>query len=197
MESRIEKVRQINELEPIQVTPAEPVDKTQAKKDVGKFGPMRNKADERKVFFPMETIGKMFDNVWYKVSTIISDMKPLFETSILAWSETELQKEGHKEHPNVLAYHNYVNKFTDKAGTYFIRFVVREVKPPKKGISRELANSHVHYIAISEISVYKTNDSSSQRIPEHPGRDKEPSFVDKKLQQFFDLVKDKDSETAK
>gem|GEM_PF-2235861 len=188
--ARIAKVKQIQEMKPVQVTPTEPVDKAKAKIDVGEFGHLTNKADGRKAFFPMETIGKMFDNLWYKTSTMMSDMKSLFETSILAWTEPEIQKEGHKTHRNVLAYHHYVNKFTDNTGTYYIRFAVREVIPAKKGKSRSLADSHIHYMAISEVSEYKENDGSPRRIPEHPGRDGQKSpFIDIKLQQFFDSVK--------
>ena len=72
---------------------------------------------------------------------------------------------------------------------------IQELAPAKKGISRETADSHIHYTAISEVSVYKENDGSPLRIPEHPGRDgQKPPFVDKKLQDFFDSVKKKTNE---
>ena len=181
-------IRKILEMEPVRVIPTKPLDKERAKKITRSFGTMENQTDKRIVMFPVDTIGKIFGHGGFRVSTILTKLKNLYETSIPAWSEPEIAMTGHKERRNVLAYHNYVNKFTDGMDTYFIRFTVREMAPAKKGNSRAIADNHIHSTVISDITVYSTNGTTSRRIPEQPGLDEILPFVDKKLQDFLNSV---------
>ena len=188
--ARAEIIRQIQELEPVQVTPTEMLTDVEAKAKTKSFGMMENQTDKRQVFLSVETVGKLFGQGSFKISTIFSDLKKLYETSLPAWSEPEIIREGHKGHPNVKAFHHYVNKFTDETGTYYIRFTVREVGPTKKGISRSPSDSHVHSTIISDVTVYKEEMALSQNeFRNHRGELERGPFIDKRLQDFFDSVK--------
>ena len=185
MESRAEKVRQIKELEPMVVALTEPLSKKDAEKISRSFGEMKNHRDGRVVTLPNSTIGKIIGHHGFNVTMIAGELANLYITSVPAWSEPEIQKEGHKRHPNIEAYHHYVNKFVTGDGEYFIRFVVneRKVKPGKKG------GNYIHSTAISDVRIYKNGDSRNLTGIIDPGRTRQSPFIDKKLQQFFDSVK--------
>ncbi len=139
---------------------------------------MPNANDGRKARFPANVAGRMV----YK-RNYIGAFKKLFETSVKAWSENETQFEGHKAHPNIRAYHQYVNKFTDAAGEHYVRFTVREDNPGKG------AQNNIHGAEVTSVEVYeKGNDST---LPEfQTGRSESPdgartSRQDRKLALFF------------
>ena len=81
---------------------------------------MVNQADGRIATLPVQRIGKIIGHKGFNVATIFEDLVNLFETSILLWSEPEIQREGHKSHDNIKAYHHYLNKFAYGSGQYFI-----------------------------------------------------------------------------
>lgn len=142
------------------------------------FGEVTNANDGRKVRFPANVAGRMV----YK-RNYIGAFKKLFETSVKAWSENETQFEGHKAHPNIRAYHQYVNKFTDAAGEHYVRFTVREDNPGKG------AQNNIHGAEETAVEVYeKGNDST---LPEfQTGRSESPdgartSRQDRKLALFL------------
>ncbi len=142
------------------------------------FGEVTNANDGRKVRFPANVAGRMV----YK-RNYVGAFKKLFETSVKAWSENETQFEGHKAHPNIRAYHQYVNKFTDAAGEHYVRFTVREDNPGKG------AQNNIHGAEVTAVEVYeKGNDST---LPEfQTGRSESPdgartSRRDRKLALFL------------
>ncbi|GHV41250.1 hypothetical protein FACS1894187_22840 [Synergistales bacterium] len=190
-QERAERVREIKALSPLSVEVGAPLDKKGAEDIAKKFKSLKNKRYNIEAGLPINTIGKIVSNKGFDVSTIIGDFPSLFGTSIYGWSESETLKEGHKEHPNIKAFHQYVNKFTNGTETYFIRFTVRESKT-KTGKPGE---NNIHSTAISDVNVYK-NDGDSQRIRGiNPGEDKSPSFIDTRLQEFFDSVNSSDTDT--
>jgi len=83
-------------------------------------------------------IGKIINHKGYDISRIINFIPFLYETSLLGWSEPEIQRKEHKYHPNIKAYHNYINKFSDRNGEYFIRFTIREEKAKKNKNRKKL-----------------------------------------------------------
>ncbi|GHS90161.1 hypothetical protein AGMMS49957_15360 [Synergistales bacterium] len=189
---RAGRVREIKALNPVNAEVGTPLDKKSAESVVREFGPMENEHDGRVALLPMATVGKILKHQEFDVSTILRDIPTLFKTSIRAWSESEVLKEGHKEHPNIAAFHHYVNKFTDGADTYFIRFAIRESKT-KNGKPGE---NNIHSTAISDMNTYK-NDDDSQRIRiVGPGEDNSSSFIDTRLQEFFDSVNSGSSQSA-
>ena len=53
---------------------------------------MVNENDGRVTSIPNGTIGKIIAHQGYDISTIISDLKQLYETSIYGWSEKDRPK---------------------------------------------------------------------------------------------------------
>ena len=192
--NRAEKVRLIKELEPVPVTPTEPIGVRAAERVARSFGEMKNQVDKRIVLLPMATVGKIVGHRGFKISTIISDVVSLYETSIPAWSESEVLKAGHKPHNNIEAYHYYVNKFFDESGEYFIRFTVQEMKTGRKIRRGTPGENLIHSTTISDVTVYNiTQTAMSRKVSgkNTPVLRTSPPFVDKKLQDFFDSVKEK------
>ena len=194
MESRAEKVRLIKELEPVRVTPTEPIGVRAAEHVARSFGEMENQTDKRIALFPMATVGKIVGHGGFKISTIIGEIVNLYKTSIPAWSEPEVSKAGHKPHNNIEAYHYYVNKFFDESGESFIRFTVQEMKTGRKVRRRTPGENFIHSTTISDVTVYNiTQTAMSHKVSgkNTPVLRTSPPFVDKKLQDFFDSVKEK------
>ena len=97
---------------------------------------------------------------------------------------------GHKFHPNIEAYHNYVNKLRFEGKEYFIRFTVREEKIRK---TKKQPKNEVHSSAVSEVAIYM-NGNVERSIPgETPGGVNPLPFIDKRLSFFFDTVKSLES----
>jgi len=168
------------------------VGETRSKKEVEEvarsFKPLKNKIDGRIAEIPNNTIGKICGHQGYDISRIIEHFPILFETSLFGWSKPEIQHEGHKTHPNIKAYHNYVNKFTDGTGEYYIRFTLHEekVKPRRKG------KNYIHSTAVSNIHMYKNKTATGSIVSGiiDPGEaNSTPPFIDSRLAEFFNSVK--------
>ena len=127
----------------------------------------------------------------FSVSSIIEKLVSLFETSIPLWSQSEIQKTGHKAHNNMESYNHYVNKFTGVIDTYFIRFTVTEMKAGKKVKRGTPGKNLIHSTAISDVTVYNTKQTAitNKVSGNNPVLSDSQPFIDTKLQQFFDSVK--------
>ena len=87
--------------------------------------------------------------------------------------------EGHKFHFNVGAYRNYLNKFTDGSGEYYIRFTVREIGK----------DSAVHASTISEVAIYGKNEGArTDSHPENPEDGPRAPFTDNKIAFYLSYV---------
>ena len=182
-----DKIAEIMGLPAKNISLGEPTDKKTAENIARAFSPITNVNDGRTAIFPIETVGKILHHKGFDFSRIIEDIPYLYETSVLGWSEPEIPKAGHKAHPNIKEYHHYVNKFTDGANEYYIRFTVSEEKTRPGRAGRNL----VHSAAISNIAVYKKSDRSQHGRVTFPGEASRPPFVDRKLQEFFGLTTNK------
>ncbi len=156
------------------------------KKDIASifigFGVVENKLDGRKVKFPVNSAGRMVF-----IKRYIRSFKELFESSVRAWSEEETFFEGHKKHPNIAGYHQYVNKFFTQDDEFYIRFTVRESKETKRTNEGELLNN-VHGAVISEVALYK--NKSANLAGKQTGRNDalanaKKTFVDYKLAYYL------------
>jgi len=107
------KIAEIEKRESHKISISEIRSQKEAENIVRLFKPIKNSNDGRTVEFPVNTIGKIIKHKGYAISRIIGRIPTLYETSILGWSEPEIPHEGHKSHPNIKAYHHYVNKFTE------------------------------------------------------------------------------------
>jgi hypothetical protein len=214
-----ERARRILDMEPLRVTPGETMKQTKVETMAQAFGLMRNENDGRVSRLPVKSVGKIIGHQGYDISTIFKHIPKLYKTSLPAWSEGEAIRENHKNHPNIKAYHNYVNSFDDGNEEYFIRFTVSETKanPPKTG------ENLIHSTAISEVEIYMRNKKGDShdvseiigsgmtggspykgaaprnvsedafvKRPNPGGVEGKSRFVDTRLQQFFDSVKRED-----
>ena len=185
-------VREIRNLVPLEVVlTGKPLDKKAAEAVFSTFGEVENPRYGTYATFPKSMVGKIIKHRGLDVSQMLTDIPRLFSSSVLALVEPEYKKEGHKEHPNILAYHHYVNKFTADGTTYYIRFSLREEKT--KNPAKPSAKRILHSTGISDIRIYEENkkDVSSQRIRvSDPGEESKTSFVDHRLAELFDSVKD-------
>jgi len=154
-----------------------------AKDTVRGFLPIINVNDGRTVRLPVESVGKILRNNEFDASRIITYIPPLYETSIPGWSEPEIPQSGRKLHPNIYKYHHYVNKFSDAANEYYIRFTVPEERTGKTGTN---GKNFIHSAIISNIAVYKKGDGPQQARVILPGEASQSPFVDKRLREFFE-----------
>jgi hypothetical protein len=183
LDEHTKRVNAIKNMQSTPVTPGAHLDKKGAEAVARGFGTITNKADGRTASIPVATVGKIVGQKGFDISTIIEHLPRMFENSLPAWSESEIKREGHKEHPNLAAFHHYVNKFTDDSGTYFIRFTANE----RKARAEKTADTYVHATAISDVNVYKENDAPQSGRVIDPVREGTP-FVDKRLLEFFGSV---------
>ena len=162
-----------------------------------------NENDNRKATFPVTTIGKILAHKGYDISTIAESLPILYKDARRIITEPEIKKPGHKEHPNFVAYHHYLNKFKDSKGDeYFIRFTLNEEKA-RQGKGRNI----VHSTFVSDVAIYKKTPENNVSGIIAPGEviqanDREQSNVhgiidpdeefktpiDMKLQAFLDSV---------
>lgn len=183
---------EIRALIPVEVAlSGKSLDKKTAEEVFSSFGEVKNVRYGTYATFPKSMVGKIIKHKGFDVSQIIADIPHLFSSSVLAFVEPEYKREGHKEHPNILAYHHYVNKFKANGKTYYIRFSLREEKT--KDEQKRNGKRILHSTGISDIEIYEDNkkDVSSQRIRvSDPGEESKTSFIDYRLADFFDSVKD-------
>ena len=155
------------------------VDRKAIKNAFKAFGLVVNAADGLAVTFPAASAGKMLYQSGVDIHGIAGAFKSLFESSIRVWNEREVPMEGHKFHFNVGAYRNYLNKFTDGKGEYYIRFTVREIGK----------DSSVHASTISEVAIYGKNEGArTDSHPENPEDGSKAPFTDNKIALYLNCV---------
>ena len=126
--------------------------------EVRVWPPFCNVIDNRRAEVPVNTVGKILNHKGYDISTIVDAILLLYKTSICIISEPEAILQGHKRHPNIVAYHHYLNRFKDSNGDeYFIRFTLFEEKSRK-----EAGKNLIHSIFISDVNIYKKKDARFQ-----------------------------------
>jgi len=179
------QVIEIKNLVSKRITVSETKSKKETEKLAQSFNPVKNKIDGRVAEIPNNTIGKIYGHQGYDITQIIEHIPTLFETSMLGWSEPEIQREGKKYHPNIKEYHHYINKFFDGTGEYFIRFTLSEEKA-KPG---KIGKNKIHSTAISCTTVYKNGDGSQRIRGIDPGEASSSPFLDLRLAEFFNFVK--------
>ena len=152
------------------------------------FGEVKHPLENVIATFPKSTVGKILRHKGVDVSTIAKSLPSIFRNSIFAYSEPERIMEGHKHHPNIAQYHNFVNKIDIGDGKeYYIRMTFYEPK-----IKHSVSNKRLlHSTGISDIALYEVTkkDSSLQQYRViDPAETGEKPFVDKMLAQYFNDV---------
>ena len=143
------------------------------------FGPIRNESDGRTVLIPASSAGKMLGASGVDIRRLAAAFDVLFKRSLHAWTEPETNESGHKRHPDVLWYHQYVCRFVCEMGEYFVRFSVKEC--------RGHGGNAVHSSTITSVSMYKAQGARATDPGKDQGEANAP-FVDNKLSLFFSAV---------
>ena len=161
------------------------LEKKEAEARFAAFGEIENERYGVKATFPNNTAGKILRHKGFDVTQIIDSLPELFRTSVLALSEPEIPKEGHKPHNNIRAYHHFVNKFTVTGKDYYIRFTAYEENTRKPTNRRS-----IHSTTISAVDVYEDNKKASPRSlsGNNPGVAEQMPFIDTKIANLFDSV---------
>lgn len=167
---------------------------TQIKEIYQSLGEGENKFDNRKVRFVNATLGKILNHKGFDTKQIIPQLKQIFDNSVPIISEAEIEREGHKKHPNFKGYHQYIGKTNINGKEMYVRFTVQEVKTRNKNyIPNEL-----HSTFISDIEIYNANDSGLPTPRLLTGRlASTNSVIDTKLQQFFEKAKNAKENASK
>ena len=143
------------------------------------FGLIRNESDGRTVHIPASSAGKMLGASGVDIRRLAAAFDVLFKRSLHAWTEPETNAPGHKRHPDVLWYHQYVCRFVCEMGEYFVRFSVKEC--------RGQGGNAVHSSTITSVSMYKAQGARATDPGKDQGEANAP-FVDNKLSLFFSAV---------
>ena len=154
-------------------------DKRAIKDRFVQFGPIRNASDGRTVVIPASSAGKMLGASGVDIRKLAAAFDILFKNSLHVWTEPETDEPGHKRHPDVLWYHQYVCRFSCALGEYFVRFSVKE--------SRGRGGNAVHSSTITAVSMYKAQGARATDPGKDQGEANAP-FVDDKLSLFFSAV---------
>ncbi|MCL2844357.1 MAG: hypothetical protein FWE23_02760 [Chitinivibrionia bacterium] len=172
---RLNIINKLNNMNPIVINVEKDLTKTEAKNIVKEFGEIEH-FDGRAVVFPIGRVGEIIGSNRYLMTRIIKNLPNLYKTSIKAWSESEIKFAGHKEHPNFKEYHHYVNKFTDGANGYYIRFAIPETID---------GQNNVRTAVVSDMEIYAKSDLVQPALGHHRGEETKPPFIDYGLRDFF------------
>ena len=154
-------------------------DKRAIKDRFVQFGPIRNATDGRTVVIPASSAGKMLGASGVDIRKLAAAFDVLFKNSLHVWTEPETNEPGHKRHPDVLWYHQYVCRFSCDLGEYFVRFSVKECRGD--------GGNAVHASTITSVSMYKAQGARATDPGKDQGEANAP-FVDNKLSLFFSAV---------
>jgi hypothetical protein len=163
------------------------ISKEKARELYDAIGTIKNK-DGRAVEFVKNSFGKIVRHKGYDTKRIMSKMAEIFKQAEYAFFETELLKEGHKDHSsNYVGYHHYVGKFSSDGKEYFIRFTVVETKVNKSKKKAEGFTPHkFHSSTITDVGIYEnTINPSVESQGTYLATGKNDGITDAKLQSFF------------
>jgi hypothetical protein len=173
-------VKKLESMTPMNLNDTKPAEDQKAVEAIFReFSPVRNEEDGRSITFPVSMAGKIVRHKGFNMKRIASAFDRLFTASTPMNSEVEEHKEGHKAHPEIAAYHNYVSKFNLDGKTYYVRFTVQEMK----GRQGNLAHSSF----VSEVSVYEqgaNSESAGVRVID-PVLTESVAPLDRKLAQWL------------
>ncbi|MCL2843929.1 MAG: hypothetical protein FWE23_00520 [Chitinivibrionia bacterium] len=174
--------KQIENLPIKKITMGELISQTEAKEIVRKFPQaIANDNGGQTVLVPVATATKIISSKNKNAIKIIKDIPELYRTSFRFLIEPEIVYPGHKAHPNIKAFHHYINKFTDGKNVFFIRFTVSENNVKKGNVER----NELHATTVSDVQVYKNSDLLQLDPVNGRAEASRSPFTDKKLQEFF------------
>ena len=146
------------------------------------FGRVVNEADGRMVVFPAASAGKMWFNSGTDIRGIAAEFANLFRRSLRAWSEPNAKIPAADKRRKLEAVHQYLSKFSNAGGEYYVRFTVKE------NIGGKSPRAEVHASVISSIHVYKKTEGAELSIPIKTQAEDSAPFVDNKIALFLGAV---------
>ena len=185
------KLRMIGSVTPESVDDYQHIDQKEAESIFEKLENGKNIYDGREVQWVKTTIGKILRHRGFDTSRLIPAIKKVFDNSVPIASEPEIKREGHKEHPNLKGYHQYVGKIEADGKEYYVRFTVQEVNTRKKDI---VANQ-LHSTFISDVEI--TSADTRVNTGNTPATANTSTFVDAKLQQFLEEASAAEANSSK
>ena len=105
--------------------------------------------DGRKVLWVKDTIGKILRHTGFDCSLLIPKLKEVYDNSVRIISEKEVEKDGHKKHPNFEGYHHYVGKVKLNGVDYYVRFTLQEVIVRKN----DIIPNQLHSTYVSDVEI--------------------------------------------
>ncbi len=182
-----QRLAQVDGLSAIQVE-GKPLDPTQAKEAYQALGRGKNRLDGREVRFVNSTLGKILRHKGFDVSTLIPQLKEVFESSVPIYSEAEKVRAGHKAHPNFRGYHNYLGKIAANGREYLVRFTVQEKKAKTETIKKGFVPNEMHSVFVTDVEIYSAIPAvhTKNGLATVAG---ESAIHDSKLQQFFEKAR--------
>ena len=139
-------------------------------------------ADGRMVVFPAASAGKMWFNSGTDIRGIAAEFANLFRRSLRAWSEPNAKIPAADKRRKLEAVHQYLSKFSNAGGEYYVRFTVKE------NIGGKSPRAEVHASVISSIHVYKKTEGAELSIPIKTQAEDSAPFVDNKIALFLGAV---------
>ena len=146
------------------------------------FGRVVNETDGRTVVFPAASAGKMWFNSGTDIRGIAAEFANLFRRSLRAWSEPNVKIPIADKRRKLEAVHQYLSKFSNAGGEYYVRFTVKE------NIGGKSPRAEVHASVISSIHVYKKTEGAELSIPIKTQAEGSAPFVDNKIALFLGAV---------
>ncbi|MDR1817205.1 MAG: DEAD/DEAH box helicase family protein, partial [Puniceicoccales bacterium] len=152
----------VMEVRPIGIKPqpTRALTKAECKQVFRDFGSVLNAATGRVATFATSSVGKIMRHKGFETARIFPRLSELYRSAIPMFEEPEIFREGHTPHPDVKAYHHFLNRFAFEGRDYFIRFTLRE----EKSHTGNGAN-YVHSTFVSPASNYEIAGGLPQPAP--------------------------------
>jgi len=193
------KLQLIEDLAVLWITPHTLTDE-QLYKVYKKIGEVKNKHDNRSVIFVNSVFGKITRHKGVDTRQIIPQLGNIFELSLLVYSEPHEEREGHKNHPNLIGYHNYLSKIEVNGSKYYVRLTVQEERTLQKNRTpHQLHSTFISDVAMYSIDVQKNAYNLTKDVGEHSaasfprlltGASADRTYFDAKLQHFFEKARE-------
>jgi len=140
------------------------------------------------VKFIKDTAGKFKGQFNAIKPNLLNDLREIFDNSIYAYSsnykDIRQRADGsfHRDKPNVVMYHHFINKIQAGTNIYYIRFTVEELK----------TYGQLHSVHISEARIAnKKSRNVSRTLPGKHRGETTASAYDPNITYFFNSVKEK------
>ncbi|GEM_PF-4876244 len=118
---------------------------------------------------------------------LIPELKYIFESAIPIYKENEKLMPGHKRHPNILAYHNYLNVVVLDGDKYYVRLTLQELRTKAETRKKGYVPFELHNVFVSnknEIDEYLSGFIFNPAI-----NLTNLKFLDQKLIEWFQKVR--------